>query len=208
MDVWQSADPSRKMSDRLDRPQRAELADDKRGNVPVMQIGPNRLPLALQGAPSGVVSINNKHALPPRPGRQRRRPPARPAASCSKTWPSPSQRRPTDDLLQFVQRRAAADLHHAGPPAGGAARQPERRLRADRRPVPATTSASAEAAAGRPADRQGLRHACLLRHARRLRHALQPGRSAQARCSASSPTASPASSRRSQAVGPRQARAG
>jgi uncharacterized protein (DUF1501 family) len=35
------------------------LQDDK-GGIPAMQVGTDRLPLALQGAASGVISINNK----------------------------------------------------------------------------------------------------------------------------------------------------
>jgi hypothetical protein len=34
---------------------------DAKGNVPIMQIGEKELPLALQGAPQGVVSINSQH---------------------------------------------------------------------------------------------------------------------------------------------------
>lgn len=59
MDIWQSADPRRKVKSGWIGRSVADL-HDKEGNVPVMQIGADRLPLALQGAPSGVVSINNK----------------------------------------------------------------------------------------------------------------------------------------------------
>ena len=60
MDIWQSADPKRQMNSGWIGRSVPDL-QDKRGNVPVMQIGPNRLPLALQGGPGGVVSINNEH---------------------------------------------------------------------------------------------------------------------------------------------------
>src|SRR5207245_10783364 len=59
MDVWQSADPKRQISTGWIGRSVPDL-QDRKGNVPVVQIGPNRLPLALQGAPGGVVSINNQ----------------------------------------------------------------------------------------------------------------------------------------------------
>jgi len=59
MDVWHSADPRRQISTGWIGRSVPDL-QDKKGNVPVVQIGPNRLPLALQGAPGGVVSINNQ----------------------------------------------------------------------------------------------------------------------------------------------------
>jgi uncharacterized protein (DUF1501 family) len=62
MDIWQSADPRRKMGTGWIGRSVADL-QDKRGNVPVMQIGPKALPLALQGAPGGVVSLNNLQAF-------------------------------------------------------------------------------------------------------------------------------------------------
>jgi uncharacterized protein (DUF1501 family) len=59
MDIWQSADPRRKTgSGWIGRG--APSLRDKNGGVPVMQIGPSRLPMALQGSPGDVVSINNR----------------------------------------------------------------------------------------------------------------------------------------------------
>jgi uncharacterized protein (DUF1501 family) len=59
MDIWQSADPRRKTgSGWLGRG--APQMRDTKGNVPIMQIGPSRLPMALQGSPGDVVSINNR----------------------------------------------------------------------------------------------------------------------------------------------------
>ena len=58
MDIWQSADPRRKAGTGWIARSVPDL-QDKRGNVPVMQIGPKSLPLALQGASGGVVSLNN-----------------------------------------------------------------------------------------------------------------------------------------------------
>ncbi len=60
MDIWQTAELGRKNSGTgwLARSV-ADLAG-KSGNVPVMQLGEERLPLALRGAPSGVVTLNTK----------------------------------------------------------------------------------------------------------------------------------------------------
>ncbi len=59
MDVWQSADPSRKMTNGWIGRSINELHNTT-GGVPVMHIGPSRLPLALQGATGGAISINNQ----------------------------------------------------------------------------------------------------------------------------------------------------
>src|SRR5262249_36409365 len=59
MDVWQSGDPRRKMTTGWIARSVADLQDTK-GNVPVLNIGDKRLPLALQGAAGGVASINNQ----------------------------------------------------------------------------------------------------------------------------------------------------
>jgi uncharacterized protein (DUF1501 family) len=58
MDIWQSADPKRRVGTGWIARSVPDL-QDKRGNVPVMQIGSKSMPLALQGAPGGVVSLNN-----------------------------------------------------------------------------------------------------------------------------------------------------
>ncbi len=57
MDVWQSADPKRKAGTGWIGRSVPDL-QDRKGSIPVMQMGPNRLPLALQGGPGGVVSID------------------------------------------------------------------------------------------------------------------------------------------------------
>jgi uncharacterized protein (DUF1501 family) len=61
MDIWQSADPKRKTRSGWIARGATDLTD-KRGNVPIMQIGQKELPLALQGAPGSVVSINDQRA--------------------------------------------------------------------------------------------------------------------------------------------------
>src|SRR5262249_55351427 len=58
MDIWQSADPRRRIGTGWIARSVTDL-QDKKGNVPVMQFGTKNLPLALQGASSGVVSLNN-----------------------------------------------------------------------------------------------------------------------------------------------------
>jgi uncharacterized protein (DUF1501 family) len=102
MDVWQSGDPKRKTSSGWIGRSATEL-QDKKGNVPVMQIGPNRLPLALQGAPGGVVTVNNQRAyrleLGPDAARQKAR------RQLLEDLAKPADKDDPNDLLQFVQRR-------------------------------------------------------------------------------------------------------
>src|SRR5438046_8558975 len=61
MDIWQSADPKRKTRSGWIARGATDLSD-KRGNVPIMQVGQKDLQLALQGAPGAVVSINDQRA--------------------------------------------------------------------------------------------------------------------------------------------------
>jgi uncharacterized protein (DUF1501 family) len=58
MDIWQSADPKRKVGTGWIGRSASSL-QGRDGNVPIMQFGARSLPLALQGAPGGVVSVNN-----------------------------------------------------------------------------------------------------------------------------------------------------
>jgi uncharacterized protein (DUF1501 family) len=103
MDVWQSADPKRLTPTGWVARSVTDL-QDKKGNVPVMQIGAKRLPLALQGAPGGVVSINQN--VPYKldlgtndPARQKER------RRLIQDLAKPAEAAERDDLLQFVQRR-------------------------------------------------------------------------------------------------------
>src|SRR3954454_10968688 len=58
MDIWQSADPSRSIQTGwLGRA--LPSLQDKKGSIPALQIG-GALPLALQGAAGGVVSLNQR----------------------------------------------------------------------------------------------------------------------------------------------------
>ncbi len=103
MDVWQSGDPRRQTNTGWIGRSVPDL-QDKRGNVPVMQIGPHRLPLALQGAAGGVVSINNEHPYrlelgggTPAQQKGRRR--------LLEDLAKFSEEADKDSLLQFVRRR-------------------------------------------------------------------------------------------------------
>src|SRR5262249_10789392 len=51
MDIWQSGDPKREMKGGWLGRAAAENARDAGGGVPILHIGPSRLPLALTGAP-------------------------------------------------------------------------------------------------------------------------------------------------------------
>src|SRR5262249_38267804 len=103
MDVWQSADPKRQISTGWIGRSVPDL-QDKKGNVPVMQIGPTRLPLALQGAPGGVGSINNPqpYKRDPGPGDASQKLARR---KLMETLAQPAEASGNEDLLQFVQRR-------------------------------------------------------------------------------------------------------
>jgi uncharacterized protein (DUF1501 family) len=103
MDVWQSGDPKRQTPTGWVARSVPDL-QDKRGNVPVLQIGDKRLPLALQGAPGGVASINSQ--VPYRldlgtndPARQKER------RRLIEELAQPAESSGREDLLQFVQRR-------------------------------------------------------------------------------------------------------
>src|SRR5581483_8438309 len=99
----QSADPKRSITSGWIGRSANEL-QDKKGNVPIMQIGASKLPLALQGGPGGVVSINNTQpykldlgttdAAKKKVRRQLMEDLAKPAEEAGK-----------EDLLQFVRKR-------------------------------------------------------------------------------------------------------
>src|SRR5262249_1459098 len=62
MDIWQSADLKRKIGTGWIGRSVGEL-HDKRGNIPVLHIGPKGLPLAVQGGSAGVLSLNNLNSF-------------------------------------------------------------------------------------------------------------------------------------------------
>jgi uncharacterized protein (DUF1501 family) len=103
MDVWQSADPHRKAGTGWIGRSVPDL-QDRQGNIPVMQMGPNRLPLALQGGPGGVVSIDGAYSykLEVGDGDQAKQKARR---KLLEDLAQPTKSNAPDDLLQFVQRR-------------------------------------------------------------------------------------------------------
>ncbi len=58
MDIWQMADPTRKVGSGWLGRASQELA--AKGGIPIMNVGPTKLPLALQAAGSAAISINNR----------------------------------------------------------------------------------------------------------------------------------------------------
>ncbi len=101
MDIWQSADVQRQNNTGWIGRSVPDL-QDRKGNVPVLQIGPQRLPLALQGAPGGVVSIDTRHPYRLELGAPARQPARR---RLLEELAQPQASAPHDGLLQFVQRR-------------------------------------------------------------------------------------------------------
>jgi uncharacterized protein (DUF1501 family) len=109
MDIWQSADPRRITRTGWLGRAVTEMHDTS-GNIAILQIGANRQPLALSGAPGGgAISINDSHSLHLDLGggaaaaRQARRRLLEEAAT-------PSATAVDDDLLSFVQRRQVQTL--------------------------------------------------------------------------------------------------
>jgi uncharacterized protein (DUF1501 family) len=94
MDIWQSADPKRKIGTGWIG--RSAPFLHQGANVPIVQIGQNQLPLACQGAPGGVVSINNKHPYRLEFGRV-----------------DPAQRKARLQLLEGLAKTADAEDHNS-----------------------------------------------------------------------------------------------
>src|SRR5262249_25986042 len=119
MDIWQSADP-RRMTRTGWLGRTAVEFKDGTGGVPILHIGPSRLPLALTGAPGdGAVSINDQNSFRLELGEGRRQkarrrlledlsaPASRGAsAAASRVASAPGE----DDLVSFVQRRQVQTL--------------------------------------------------------------------------------------------------
>jgi uncharacterized protein (DUF1501 family) len=103
MDIWQSADPSRRSGTGWIGRSVPEL-QNKQGDVPIMQIGPKQLPLALQGTAGSAVSINNQQ--PFRLELNNRDPNRRYARQrLLKELAQPQEAADKDSLLAFVRRR-------------------------------------------------------------------------------------------------------
>src|SRR5271166_5888953 len=108
MDIWQSADPKRATASGWLGRGVVEM-NDRSGSVPMLNIGPRGLPLALAGAPGGAVSINNENSFRLEIGggnvgqQQARR-------RLLDDLALPSKKAGDDDLLGFVQRRQVQTL--------------------------------------------------------------------------------------------------
>jgi uncharacterized protein (DUF1501 family) len=103
MDIWHSCDLTRKTTTGWIGRSVVDL-QDKKGNVPVVQIGPNRLPLALQGGHGGVVSINNKEPYKLELGTDEKQKAARRKLMEDLAKPAEAAAKETN-LLDFVQKR-------------------------------------------------------------------------------------------------------
>jgi uncharacterized protein (DUF1501 family) len=101
MDIWQTADPKRlTQTGWLGRS--VPMLVDKKGSIPALQIGAEKLPLALQGS-GGIVSVNDKVPykleLGQEPAREK---PRRELLEGLGRGPAGAA---DDNLLSFVQRR-------------------------------------------------------------------------------------------------------
>jgi uncharacterized protein (DUF1501 family) len=110
MDVWHLADPTRKLTTGWIGRSGSELMDAK-GGIPIMHIGPNKLPLALQGAPGGAVSVNNtqSYRLDLGGGKEERHK-ARLKLFTELADVGKDKDKDEGDLLSFVQRRQVQTL--------------------------------------------------------------------------------------------------
>ena len=60
MDIWQTAEVNRKPSGTGWLGRGVADLQDRRGGIPALHVGAEKLPVALQGAPAGVVSLNEQ----------------------------------------------------------------------------------------------------------------------------------------------------
>ncbi|MBY0523684.1 MAG: DUF1501 domain-containing protein [Gemmataceae bacterium] len=110
MDIWQSGEVGRKLSGTGWLARGVDNLKDGKGGIPAMQVGPEKLPLALQGASGGVLSFNNKHQYRLNlAGTEEGRVPAR-----KKLLDDLARLEPGDKggLQQFVQRRQLQTYSH------------------------------------------------------------------------------------------------
>jgi uncharacterized protein (DUF1501 family) len=108
MDIWQSGDPKGKTRSGWIGRSAGDL-QDKKGNVPIMHIGRNRLPLALQGSSGGAITVNS--AAPYKlelGGGSAEQQQAR--KQLLTDLAEPAKEAAEDDLLNFVQRRQLQTL--------------------------------------------------------------------------------------------------
>jgi uncharacterized protein (DUF1501 family) len=108
MDIWQSADPKRQLKTGWLGRTTAETKNHS-GAVPLLHIGPDRLPLALAGTPGGAVSINNQNSFRlEMAGGESERQPAR--RRLLEELSAPEEKAGEDDLASFVRRRQVQTL--------------------------------------------------------------------------------------------------
>lgn len=102
MDIWQSAEVSKQHSGSGWLARGVPGLMSKDGGIPAMQVGPERLPLALQGPAGGVISVNDKSRLSlTLAGTEKERLPAR--KKLIEDLAADTGER--GSMLQFVQRR-------------------------------------------------------------------------------------------------------
>ena len=108
MDRWQMGDPNRKMGTGWLGRSINEL-QQKSGGIPMMHVGNGKLPLALQGATTGAISVNNKqpYRLELGGGTDERHKARR---KLLEDLAAPDQEADKDNLLQFVARREVQTL--------------------------------------------------------------------------------------------------
>jgi uncharacterized protein (DUF1501 family) len=106
MDIWHSADPKRATpTGWIGRT--AAQSDNKSGGIPIIQIGSNKLPLALVGAPgAGAVTIGQKNSFKLDLGPGSGSHDARRKLIADLAKPAKAD----DDLLSFVQQRQVQTL--------------------------------------------------------------------------------------------------
>jgi uncharacterized protein (DUF1501 family) len=108
MDIWQSADPKRQTKTGWLGRTVANI-QDARGGIPMLHIGGRDLPLALQGAPGGAISVNHQQSYGLNLGGGN--PEERKARQALlEKLSQPEKQEDPGSLLQFVQRRQVQTL--------------------------------------------------------------------------------------------------
>jgi uncharacterized protein (DUF1501 family) len=108
MDIWQSADPKRRLKTGWLGRATVEIKDHS-GAVPILHIGPDRLPLALAGTPGGAISVNNENSFRlEMPGGEVERKPIR--RRLLEELSGPTEKAGEEDLTSFVRRRQVQTL--------------------------------------------------------------------------------------------------
>ena len=117
MDIWQSADPTRKIDDRLAGPQRQRAAQHHRRRPDPARRPATACRWPCQGATGGAVSVNDQAAASASSWAAATPTGRRRAASCSRTWRTPARRATTRRPAAVRAAPRGADADHARPPA-------------------------------------------------------------------------------------------